>query len=63
LNVLKSFQNFFAMAAFGSPFKNQAMHGQACGPLKPLLDFILTACFKQLEVSTKALIKIKRNRL
>jgi hypothetical protein len=42
------------MAAFGSPFKNQTMHGQASGPPKLLLDFILSACFKQLEVSTEA---------
>jgi hypothetical protein len=42
------------MADFGSLFKNQTMDGQASGPPKPLLDFILSAYFKQLEVSTKA---------
>jgi hypothetical protein len=42
------------MAAFGSPFKNQTMDGQASGPPKPLLDFVLSAYFKQLEVSTEA---------
>jgi hypothetical protein len=41
------------MAAFGSPFKNQTMDGQASGPPKPLLDFVLSAYFKQLEVRTK----------
>jgi hypothetical protein len=51
---LKSFQNRFAMADFGSPFKNKTMDGQTSGPPKPLLDFILSAYFQQLEVSTKA---------
>jgi hypothetical protein len=57
------------MADFGSPFKNQTMDSQASGPPKPFLNFVLSAYFKQLEVSTKAfdqnqprlLIKIKRD--
>ena len=42
------------MADFGSPFKNQTMDGQTSGPPKPLLDFVLSAYFQQLEVSTEA---------
>jgi hypothetical protein len=42
------------MANFGSPFKNQTMDGQTSGPPKPLFDFVLSAYFQQLEVSTKA---------
>jgi hypothetical protein len=51
---LKSFQNRFAMADFGSPFKNKTMDGQTSGPPKPSLDFVLSAYFKQLEVSIEA---------
>jgi hypothetical protein len=53
-NALKSFQNHFAMADFGSPFRNQMMDGQTSGPPKPLRDFVLSAYFKQLEVSIEA---------
>jgi hypothetical protein len=42
------------MANFGSSFKNQMMDSQTSGPPKPLLDFILSVYFKQLEVSTEA---------
>jgi hypothetical protein len=42
------------MADFGSPFRNQMMDGQTSGPPKPLLDFVLSAYFKQLEVSIEA---------
>jgi hypothetical protein len=42
------------MANFGSLFKNQMMVGQTSGPPKPLLNFILSVYFKQLEVSTEA---------
>ena len=42
------------MTDFGRPFKSQTMDGQAAGPPKPLLDFVLSAYFKQLEVSIKA---------
>jgi hypothetical protein len=42
------------MANFGSPLRNQMMDGETSKPPKPLLDFILNAYFKQLEVSTKA---------
>jgi hypothetical protein len=42
------------MADFGSPFKNKTMDGQTSGPPKPSLDFVLSAYFKQLEVSVKA---------
>jgi hypothetical protein len=38
------------MANFGSPFRNQMMDGETSGPPKPLLDFVLSAYFKQLEV-------------
>jgi hypothetical protein len=48
---LKSFQNHFAMADFGRPFKNQMIDGQTSGPPKPLLNFVLSAYFSQLEVS------------
>jgi hypothetical protein len=51
LNVLKSVQNRFSMADFVSPFKNKTMHGQTSGPPKSLHDFVLSAYFKQLEVS------------
>jgi hypothetical protein len=55
LNVLKSFQNRFAMADFSSPVKNKTMmDGQTSGPPKPLLDFVLSVYFKQLEVSINA---------
>ena len=42
------------MADFGSPFKNKTMDGQTSGPPKPLLDFMLSAYLKQLEVSIEA---------
>jgi hypothetical protein len=42
------------MANFGSSFKNQMMDGQTSGPPKPFLDFVLSAYFQQLEVSTES---------
>jgi hypothetical protein len=42
------------MADFGSAFKNQTMDGQTSGPPKPFLDFVLSAYFQQLEVSTES---------
>jgi hypothetical protein len=48
------YQNSFTMANFGCSFKNQMMDGQGSGPPKPFLDFVLSAYFHQLEVSTEA---------
>jgi hypothetical protein len=42
------------MADFGSRFNNQTMDLQTSTPPKPLLDFVLSAYFQQLEVSTAA---------
>jgi hypothetical protein len=54
LECFEIISKHFAMADFGSPFRNQMMAGQTSGPPKPLLDFVLGAYFKQLEVSIEA---------